>query len=75
MAPTLSTVAIAAAFSGHWVVRLNQGGRYVAMIVFLVLGMTLLFPSLAEALSRPLVRAGGRPQGGPTTESSILQTG
>jgi hypothetical protein len=45
------------------------------MIVFLVLGMTLLFPSLAEALSRPLVRAGGRPQGGPTTESSILQTG
>ena len=71
MALTFSIVAIAAAFGGHWVVRLNQGGRYVAMLVFLVLGITLLFPSLAEALTRPLVRAGGRLQGGPTAESSI----
>jgi cytochrome c biogenesis protein CcdA/thiol-disulfide isomerase/thioredoxin len=71
MALTFSVVAVAAAFGGHWVVRLNQGGRYVAMIVFLVLGVSLLFPSLAEALSRPLVRAGGRLQGGPSTESSI----
>jgi cytochrome c biogenesis protein CcdA/thiol-disulfide isomerase/thioredoxin len=71
MALTFSIVAIAAAFGGHWVVRLNQGGRYVAMLVFLVLGVTLLFPSLAETLTRPLVRAGGRLQGGPTTETSI----
>jgi cytochrome c biogenesis protein CcdA/thiol-disulfide isomerase/thioredoxin len=71
MALTFSVVAIAAAFGGHWVVRLNQGGRYVAMLVFLVLGITLLFPSLAEALTRPLVRAGGHLQGGPATESSI----
>ena len=71
MALTFSLVAIAAAFGGHWVVRLNQGGRYVAMLVFLVLGVTLLFPSLAEILTRPLVRAGGRLQGGPTAESSI----
>jgi cytochrome c biogenesis protein CcdA/thiol-disulfide isomerase/thioredoxin len=71
MALTFSLVAVAAAFGGHWVVRLNQGGRYVAMVVFLVLGVSLLFPSLAEALTRPLVRAGGRLQGGPTSESSI----
>src|SRR5580704_12613254 len=71
MALTFSLVAVAAAFGGHWVVRLNQGGRYVAMVVFLVLGVSLLFPSLAEALTRPLVRAGGRLQGGPSTESSI----
>src|ERR1700690_1166228 len=38
MALTFSVVAIAAAFGGHWVVRLNQGGRYVAMLIFLVLG-------------------------------------
>jgi cytochrome c biogenesis protein CcdA/thiol-disulfide isomerase/thioredoxin len=71
MALTFSAVAVAAAFGGHWVVRLNQGGRYVAMVVFLVLGVTLLFPSLAEALTRPLVRAGGRLQSAPSTESSI----
>jgi len=71
MALTFSVVAIAAAFGGHWVVRLNQGGRYVAMLVFLVLGVSLLFPSLAEELTRPLVRAGSRLQGGPSTESGI----
>jgi len=71
MTLTFSLVAVAAAFGGHWVVRLNQGGRYVAMIVFLVLGFSLLFPSLAELLSRPLVRAGAQLQEGPPTQSSI----
>jgi len=71
MALTFSVVAIAAAFGGHWVVRLNQGGRYAAMLVFLVLGVTLLFPSIAEALTRPLVNAGSKLQGGPSTESGI----
>jgi cytochrome c biogenesis protein CcdA len=64
-------VAIAAAFGGHWVVRLNQGGRYVAMLVFLVLGVSLLFPSIAEALTRPLVSAGSQLQGGPSVEGGI----
>ena len=71
MALTFSVVAIAAACGGSWVVRLNLGGRYAAMVVFLVLGLTLLFPSLAEILTRPLVRAGSRLQGGPSTEISI----
>ncbi|HTC48899.1 MAG TPA: cytochrome c biogenesis protein DipZ [Candidatus Aquilonibacter sp.] len=71
MALTFALVATAAAFGGHWVVRLNQGGRYVAMLVFLILGVTLLFPSLAEVLTRPLVNAGGRLQGSPSEESSI----
>src|ERR1700678_2942674 len=71
MALTFALVATAAAFGGHWVVRLNQGGRYAAMLVFLILGVTLLFPSLAEMLTRPLVNAGGRLQGSPSAESSI----
>jgi cytochrome c biogenesis protein CcdA/thiol-disulfide isomerase/thioredoxin len=71
MALTFSAVATAAAFGGHWVVRLNQGGRYVAMLVFLVLGVSLLFPSIAEALTRPLVSAGSKLQGGPSEESGI----
>src|SRR5271155_3157920 len=71
MAVAFSVVAIAAAFGGHWVVRLNQGGRYVAMLIFLVLGVSLLFPSIAEALTRPLVQAGSKLQGGPSAESGI----
>ena len=71
MALTFALVATAAAFGGHWVVRLNQGGRYVAIAVFLVLGLTLLVPSLAEILTRPLVRAGGKIQGGYSAETSV----
>jgi cytochrome c biogenesis protein CcdA/thiol-disulfide isomerase/thioredoxin len=71
MALTFSLVATAAAYGGHRVVRLNQGGRYVAMFVFLILGLTLLFPELAETLTRPLVRAGSQLQGAPTKETSV----
>src|SRR5580698_1398616 len=71
MALTFSLVATAAAYGGYWVVRLNQGGRYIAMFVFLILGLTLLFPEFAEALTGPLVRAGSRLQGAPTTETSV----
>jgi cytochrome c biogenesis protein CcdA/thiol-disulfide isomerase/thioredoxin len=71
MALTFSLVATAAAYGGHWVVRLNQGGRFIAMFVFLILGLTLLFPELAETLTRPLVRAGSHLQGAPATETSV----
>jgi cytochrome c biogenesis protein CcdA/thiol-disulfide isomerase/thioredoxin len=74
MALTFSLVATAAAYGGHWVVRLNQGGRYLAMFVFLILGLTLLFPEFAETLTRPLVRVGSRLQGAPTTESSVSKS-
>jgi cytochrome c biogenesis protein CcdA/thiol-disulfide isomerase/thioredoxin len=72
MALTFSLVATAAAYGGHWVVRLNQGGRYVAMFVFLILGLTLLFPELAEVATRPLVRAGSRLQGGPSAQEQSI---
>ncbi len=72
MALTFSLVATAAAYGGHWVVRLNQGGRYVAMAVFLILGLTLLFPELAEIFTRPLVRAGSRLQGAPWSEEQSV---
>src|SRR5271155_1710457 len=72
MALTFALVATAAAYGGHWVVRLNQGGRYVAMFIFLLLGLTLLFPELAEAAPRPLVRVGSRLQGGPSAQEQSV---
>jgi len=72
MALTFSVVATAAAYGGHWVVRLNQGGRYVAMLIFLILGLTLLFPELAEIVTRPLVRAGSRLQSGPSAQEQSI---
>src|SRR5580698_8412753 len=55
MAITFAAIATLAAFAGAWVVRANQYGRYLAMAVFAVMGLALLFPSFAEFLSRPFV--------------------
>jgi cytochrome c biogenesis protein CcdA/thiol-disulfide isomerase/thioredoxin len=64
MAATFAVVAGVATFAGAWVVRANQIGRILAIIIFAVLGLALLFPGLAEYMTRPLVRFGGRVQSG-----------
>jgi cytochrome c biogenesis protein CcdA/thiol-disulfide isomerase/thioredoxin len=63
MAFTFALVAAVATFAGSWIVRANQVGRWVAVAVFGILGLTLLFPSLAEILTRPFVRFGAKVQG------------
>jgi cytochrome c biogenesis protein CcdA/thiol-disulfide isomerase/thioredoxin len=63
MAFTFALVAAVATLAGAWIVRANQIGRILAIIIFAVLGLTLLFPSMGEILWRPLVRLGGRAQG------------
>src|SRR5580658_6688293 len=68
MAATFVVVAGVATFAGAWVVRANQIGRFFAIVVFALLGLALLFPSLAEYLTRPLVRLGGRVQGQNSTK-------
>jgi len=62
MALTFALVAAVAVFAGTWVVRANQIGRIVALAIFAMLGLSLLSPGLAEYLSRPFVRLGGRVQ-------------
>ena len=58
MAVTFAGVATLAAVGGGWVVHANEYGRIVAIVVLAVFGVTLLFPSLADRLTRPLRRAG-----------------
>jgi cytochrome c biogenesis protein CcdA len=53
MAATFAGVAGVATFAGAWVVRANQIGGILAVAVFALLGLALLFPSLAEYLTRP----------------------
>jgi cytochrome c biogenesis protein CcdA/thiol-disulfide isomerase/thioredoxin len=60
MAATFALVATLAAVGGGWAVQANEYGRLVAIVVLAVLGLTLLFPSLADRLTRPLVAAGAR---------------
>jgi cytochrome c biogenesis protein CcdA/thiol-disulfide isomerase/thioredoxin len=76
MALTFALVATLAAVGGGWVVQANQWGRWIALALVLLFGIALLFPSIADRLSRPFVALGnklsapGRADGSP--RSSLL---
>jgi cytochrome c biogenesis protein CcdA/thiol-disulfide isomerase/thioredoxin len=76
MALTFTLVASLATVAGDWIVRANQVGRGVAMALFAVFGLALLFPALSDTLSQPVVRLGARLQrrtdSGPSKTGSIL---
>ncbi|NLR97676.1 cytochrome c biogenesis protein DipZ [Rhizobium sp. P38BS-XIX] len=58
MAATFAAVATLAALGGGWAVEANEYGRYAAMALLAVFGIILLFPSLSDYLTRPLVSLG-----------------
>jgi cytochrome c biogenesis protein CcdA/thiol-disulfide isomerase/thioredoxin len=60
MAATFAAVATLAAVGGGWAVQANDYGRIIAIAVLAVFGVTLLFPSLSDRLTRPLVALGAR---------------
>jgi cytochrome c biogenesis protein CcdA/thiol-disulfide isomerase/thioredoxin len=63
MALAFAAIATLAAVGGNWVVTLNQYGRYAAIAMLALFGVTLLFPSVADRLARPLVALGMRLSG------------
>ncbi|MGN8078858.1 cytochrome c biogenesis protein DipZ [Variovorax sp. 22077] len=63
MALAFSAVATLAAVGGGWVVTLNEYGRGAAIALLALFGVTLLFPSVADRLTRPLVALGLRLSG------------
>jgi len=60
MAVTFAAVATLAAVGGGWAVRANTYGRVGALILLAAFGLMLLWPALAERLTRPLVSFGAR---------------
>ncbi|WP_295988836.1 cytochrome c biogenesis protein DipZ [uncultured Variovorax sp.] len=68
MALAFSAVATLAAVGGGWVVALNEYGRHAAIALLALFGATLLFPSVADRMTRPLVALGMR-LSGPASEA------
>jgi cytochrome c biogenesis protein CcdA/thiol-disulfide isomerase/thioredoxin len=62
MAATFAVLASLATLGGAWLVEVNQYGRYAAMLLLLLLGMALIFPSWSERMMRPFVTLGGQLQ-------------
>ncbi|WP_299171263.1 cytochrome c biogenesis protein DipZ [uncultured Brevundimonas sp.] len=58
MAITFAGVATLAALGGGWAVRANEVGRWIALAVMAVLGLSLLIPSVGDRLMRPFVVLG-----------------
>ncbi|PSH68468.1 cytochrome C biogenesis protein [Phyllobacterium brassicacearum] len=70
MALTFAGVATLAAVGGSWAVHANEYGRYTAIILLAVFGVTLVSPQLATVLTRPVVAFANRllnSTGGPTS--------
>jgi cytochrome c biogenesis protein CcdA/thiol-disulfide isomerase/thioredoxin len=66
MAVTFAAVASLATVGGNWALQANQYGRIAALVIFAILGLTLIFSELADRLTRPIVRLGGKLSQGST---------
>src|SRR6516165_10674948 len=60
MAATFAAVATLAAVGGGWAVQANEYGRFAALALLALFGITLLFPALSDKLTRPVVALGSR---------------
>ena len=60
MALTFAAVATLAAVGGGWAVAANQYGRWAALVLLAGFGFMLLFPAIADRVTRPLVALGSR---------------
>lgn len=60
MAATFAIVATLAAIGGGWAVQANAIGRWAALILLALFGIALVFPSISDRLTRPLVALGSR---------------
>jgi cytochrome c biogenesis protein CcdA/thiol-disulfide isomerase/thioredoxin len=58
MVVTFALLSGAAASGGAWLIHANSFGRDAALIVFALLGLSLVVPRFATYLSRPFVRIG-----------------
>ncbi len=60
MAITFALVAMLATVGGAWAVHANQYGRWVALAILALFGLTLLLPRFADRIMQPFVSAGAR---------------
>ena len=60
MAITFALVAMLVTVGGSWAVHANQYGRYVALAILALFGLTLLLPRFADRIMHPFVAAGAR---------------
>ena len=71
MGISFSIFAALSVTGGHWIIEANRYGRIIALAIFFVFGLMLLWPKLSDLLSRPFVRLGNHLQQKAGTKESI----
>ncbi|MGN7101351.1 cytochrome c biogenesis protein DipZ [Ralstonia holmesii] len=76
MAFTFAGFATLLSAGGAWAVRANEVGRFAALALLAVFGLSLLWPRLADLMARPAVALGNRlagqaATGGTSAEPSV----
>ncbi|WEK00892.1 MAG: cytochrome c biogenesis protein DipZ [Candidatus Sphingomonas phytovorans] len=74
MAVTFAGVATLASVGGGWAVQANSYGRLAALVILAAFGLLLLFPTLADRATRPLVKLGSRLSQSATAGHSATST-
>lgn len=79
MAATFAVVATLAAAGGSWAVHANEYGRFAALALLAVFGVSLISPRISGIVTRPIVDLGNRmlkasnkPGTSPAVASSLL---
>jgi len=67
MALTFAGFATLLSAGGAWAVRANELGRFAALALLTVFGLSLLWPKLADLMARPAVALGNRLAGRAST--------
>lgn len=79
MAATFALVATLAAVGGSWAIHANEYGRFAAIVLLAIFGVSLLSPRIASMVARPVVdfgnsllNASDKPGSAPTAASSLI---
>ncbi|MFA1625520.1 cytochrome c biogenesis protein DipZ [Rhizobium mongolense] len=79
MSGTFALVATLAAVGGSWAIDANEYGRFAAILLLAVFGVSLLSPHVASVITQPVVdfgnrllNASGKPGSVPTAASSFI---
>ncbi|MBS1970450.1 MAG: cytochrome c biogenesis protein DipZ [Bdellovibrionales bacterium] len=78
MAVTFTTASLLAVLGGAWVAEANNWGRWIAMVLLAVFGLSLIFPIYLETLMAPLTKLGVKLTGhqrGPTSPGQSFVIG
>jgi cytochrome c biogenesis protein CcdA/thiol-disulfide isomerase/thioredoxin len=74
MALTFAGFATLLSAGGAWAVRANEVGRFAALALLAVFGLSLLWPRLADLMARPAVALGNRLAGQASTGAASAES-